>query len=143
MKSILLLCNGFINSLYFLLLFSSLDHQGKLHDITYSEHSRGTKFDMTVNETQEFYEAFFKFTKLVKDPTNLVKIKLKAGEMCTLNNRRVFHGRAAYELGVDGKRWAEGAFVDWDALNSKKRILLKDWGRSVDDFQVVWATVGS
>ena len=101
-----------------------MDHSGKLQQITFSEHSRATKYEMSVKEAQEFYEAFLEFAKLIKDPKNVIEIKFKAGDMFALNNRRVLHGRTAFEMKRNEVRWAEGGYVDWDALNSRRRLLM-------------------
>ena len=77
---------------------------------------------MSVKEAQEFYEAFLEFAKLIKDPKNVIEIKMKAGDMYVLDNRRVLHGRTAFE--INEVRWVEGGYVEWDALNSRRRHLM-------------------
>ena len=47
----------------------------------------------------------------------------KTGEMVTFNNLRVLHGRTAFGRDLKGERLVQGAYLDWDEVRSRIRVL--------------------
>ncbi len=43
--------------------------------------------------------------------------------MVTFNNLRVLHGRTGFNTKVGGERLVQGAYLDWDEIRSKIRVL--------------------
>lgn len=64
------------------------------------------------------------FAKAVENPENLYQYRLGEGECVIFNNRRVLHGRSAFEA-EKGQRWLKGAYVDTDVFKSKWRVMSK------------------
>ena len=79
---------------------------------------------MSVSEVQDFYDAHVKLTKLIRHPSNLLHLKMAPGQGFALDNRRIIHGRKAFDI-ASGVRSVEGCYLDWDAINSKNRYIVK------------------
>lgn len=47
------------------------------------------------------------------------------GDMLTMDNDRLLHGRSAFQVNESDKRWLQQAYVDWDVLRSKTEVLKK------------------
>lgn len=43
------------------------------------------------------YKALAHFQAIVHRPENFVEVKMKAGDMVAFNNRRILHGRKAFD----------------------------------------------
>lgn len=67
-------------------------------------------------EVERFYQAYQRFVRLLARPELVVELTLKAGELVAFDNRRVLHGRSAYE--ADPKRHLQGCYIDIDAIHS-------------------------
>lgn len=71
------------------------------------------------------------FAKRVEDPRNLYKYRLNEGECVVFNNRRVLHGRTAFDAN-QGERWLKGTYVDTDVFQSRLRVLSEEYEGKVD-----------
>ena len=71
-----------------------------------------------------FYRAYRHFTRLLFDPANAVVFKLAPGDLLLLDNRRVLHGRKAFDGA--GERWLQGCYADKDGLRSTHAALMRE-----------------
>lgn len=71
----------------------------------------------------EIYFAYQTFTRMFYEKRFLVKKKLSEGDMLTLDNDRVLHGRSDLGPNQKEKRWLQVAYIDNDVLNSKFDLL--------------------
>ena len=62
------------------------------------------------------------FAAVVRDPALECHHRLQAGELLVFDNRRVLHGRAAFDPAT-GRRHLQGCYVDRDPLLSRIRVL--------------------
>lgn len=62
------------------------------------------------------------FAAVVRDPTLECHYRLSPGELLIFDNRRVLHGRAAFDPST-GRRHLQGCYVDRDQLLSRIRVL--------------------
>ena len=62
------------------------------------------------------------FAALVRDPSIECRYRLRPGELLVFDNRRVLHGRAAFDPAT-GRRHLQGCYVDRDQLLSRIRVL--------------------
>ena len=69
-----------------------------------------------------FYAAFRRFQRLANDPGNQLHLRLQAGEMACFDNRRVLHGRTAFDPST-GRRWLRGCYGEREELESRLRML--------------------
>jgi len=66
--------------------------------------------------------AFRAFAAIVRDPALECRHRLRPGELLVFDNRRVLHGRAAFDPATGG-RHLQGCYVDRDQLLSRIRVL--------------------
>ncbi|XP_054730640.1 gamma-butyrobetaine dioxygenase [Anastrepha obliqua] len=99
----------------------SLDVDGRYHRINENSMKRDSHFTIALEDVVPWYEAYDKFIELAYAQT--VEFKITPGEVFAFNNMRMLHGRTAYEDSPTNKRHLIGAYVDWDIIYSKIRIL--------------------
>ena len=69
-----------------------------------------------------FYAAFKRFQRLANDPGNQIHLRLSTGEMACFDNRRVLHGRTAFDPST-GHRWLRACYGEREELESRLRML--------------------
>ena len=62
------------------------------------------------------------FAEVIRDPALECHYRLSPGELLIFDNRRVLHGRAAFDPST-GRRHLQGCYVDRDQLFSRIRVL--------------------
>ena len=62
------------------------------------------------------------FAAVIRDPALECHYRLRPGELLVFDNRRVLHGRAAFDPST-GRRHLQGCYVDRDQLLSRIRVL--------------------
>jgi gamma-butyrobetaine dioxygenase len=72
--------------------------------------------------TDEFYDAYLAYWRLLRDPANVITLRLAAGETLCFDNNRVLHGRTAFDP-QSGRRHLQGCYVDRDMVISRLRVL--------------------
>jgi gamma-butyrobetaine dioxygenase len=70
----------------------------------------------------EYYRAFRKFMAATRDPAERISFKLKPGEMVVFDNRRILHGREAFNPAT-GHRLLRGFYIDRGEIDSRIRTL--------------------
>jgi len=98
----------------------NLDHQGNIIELKYNAHLAGV-FDLPEAIMNDYYLAYRELMRRLQLPEYLIQIKLEAGIMAVFDNRRVLHGRNAYE--PLGKRHLRGCYVDRTEFKSRLRVL--------------------
>ena len=73
--------------------------------------------------TPDLYRALRLWSALVDDPANRRTIHLAPGELVAFDNRRILHGRTAFELGASGRRRLLGCYLDIDELVNRRAVL--------------------
>ncbi len=101
----------------------TLGPEGKFQEICWSSHLRGI-FDMSPEVMAPFYRAYRAFLAKTLDPAYRVDLRLSAGEMIVFDNRRVLHGRTAFDPQT-GHRHLRGCYVDRGELDSRIRVLAR------------------
>jgi alpha-ketoglutarate-dependent taurine dioxygenase len=88
--------------------------QGRLyHDIEHPE------------RTRDFLEALRAFDRILNSDDMVFELKMDEGTCMIFENRRIVHGRNAFEVG-QGERWLRGTYVDEDAFWSRCQALGAD-----------------
>ncbi len=99
----------------------ALDSFGELEEIRF--HSALTApLDIPSDKVLPFYQAYRALTEIIRKPENILKLKLRPGDLLVFNNRRALHGRAAFDPNT-GPRHLQGCYVDNDDVMSKRRVL--------------------
>lgn len=91
----------------------NVDYFGKLEEVYYRPFylpPLGYREDIKL-----FYLALDKFTTILNSSENKFLIKMVDGNLFILHNRRVLHGRSAYEPTV-GSRFLQGCYMDCDEI---------------------------
>lgn len=104
----------------------TLDRSGAVIEIRYNAHIAGV-FDMPAAIMPEYYRAYRAFMAMTRDPGYRLTFKLEAGEMVVFDNRRVLHGREAFDPST-GFRHLHGCYVDRGEFTSRLRLLARAAG---------------
>jgi hypothetical protein len=80
--------------------------------------------DMAGAHADRGYRAIHRFTQLCDSAKFRVAFPFRAGDCVVFDNRRVMHGREAFEEGA-GDRHLRGCYVDRDDLYSRLRMLAR------------------
>ena len=99
-----------------------LDERGRLFDVRYSAHLMDA-FSMEADLMIEYYSAYRKFMAATRNPANRIMLKLQAGEMAVFDNRRVMHGREAFDPTRSG-RLLRGFYIDRGEIDSRIRTMI-------------------
>lgn len=70
---------------------------------------------------ETWYEALDVFIRILHDEK--VTFKLNPGEIITFDNTRSIHGRTGFTDTDSNTRFLVGAYLDWDEIYSKLRVL--------------------
>lgn len=100
-----------------------LGYDGKLREINYSPFYLppiGSKCDVKL-----FYLAIDKFTQFLQSPEQKLVTKMDPGDLFIFNNRRVLHGRSAYDASTS-RRFLQGCYMDWDEIESLNEKLKQE-----------------
>jgi gamma-butyrobetaine dioxygenase len=98
-----------------------LGSTGEIREIRWNAHIADA-FDMTPEVLAEYYPAYRAYMRLTRAPCFRVETKLAAGEMVCFDNRRVLHGRGAFDPST-GRRHLRGCYVDRGEVDSRLRTL--------------------
>ncbi|MEM9755549.1 MAG: TauD/TfdA family dioxygenase, partial [Pseudomonadota bacterium] len=92
-----------------------------VQEVCWSTHMADT-FDMAADVMPAYYDAYRAFMTLTRDPAFQVRLKLKAGEIVVFDNRRILHGRDAFNPN-EGYRHLQGCYVDRGEFLARLRVL--------------------
>lgn len=101
----------------------TLDRAGELVEIRYNAHI-AAMFDMPADLMPAFYRAYRAYMAMTRDPRYRLSFKLESGEMIVFDNRRVLHGREAFDPST-GYRHLHGCYVDRGEFLSRLRVLAR------------------
>ncbi|EAQ64271.1 Gamma-butyrobetaine hydroxylase [Marinomonas sp. MED121] len=99
----------------------NLDDQGQVNEICFNPHLAST-LDISPELMQAYYRAYQTFMKMTKNPEYKISVMLTGGEMVVFDNRRVLHGRDAFDP-QSGARYLHGCYVDRGEFESRLRVL--------------------
>jgi len=99
----------------------NLDESEQVIEICFNAHIANV-LDLEPALMTRYYRAYRQYMILTRDPAYLVTLKLKAGEMVVFDNRRVLHGRGAFDPQT-GFRHLHGCYVDRGEYESRLRVL--------------------
>lgn len=78
--------------------------------------------DMETEILYEFYAAYRALMTQVRDSKYAVRYALRPGEMAVFDNRRVLHGRTAFDP-TSGTRHYRGYYIEHNEIDSRIRVL--------------------
>ncbi len=80
--------------------------------------------DMDDGDVPIAYSALRRFTAMLRDPHFQMATPFSPGDLVIFDNRRVLHGRAAFDR-QSGVRRLQGCYLDRDEVTSRLRILAR------------------
>lgn len=98
-----------------------LERDGRLAEIRFNAHLAAV-FDMEAAQMAAYYRAYRLYMTKSRDDAYLLTLKLRPGEMAVFDNRRVLHGRDAFDPSTGGRR-LRGCYVDRGEFDSRIRVL--------------------
>jgi gamma-butyrobetaine hydroxylase len=93
---------------------------GELEAVHYNSRSIAP-LGLPPDELMQFYRAYRAFARSLRSPEFEFRTKLGNGCLVAFDNRRVLHGRTAFNAA--GRRWLQGCYVDRDGLLSNLAVL--------------------
>ncbi len=99
----------------------TLGPDGSVVEVRFSIAVMGT-LDVPGHLMRSVYRAHRRFAELLRDPRFEVRFRLNPGDMMVFDNRRVLHGRTAFNAAT-GHRRLRGIYVDYDVVDSRIRVL--------------------
>ncbi|XP_029354728.1 gamma-butyrobetaine dioxygenase [Echeneis naucrates] len=100
-----------------------VDNKSRVVRINYNNATRDSVLDLPLHQVQPFYRALKAYVDLMSRPENVVTYRMEPGDLVTFDNWRLLHGRRSYVSRPDRLRHLEGAYLDWDEVMSRLRIL--------------------
>ncbi|XP_017479380.1 PREDICTED: gamma-butyrobetaine dioxygenase-like [Rhagoletis zephyria] len=108
-----------------------LDSDGNYTRINHSVPQRDSHFSVPLRSVIPWYQAYAKFVRLAR--RDAFAFKTKPGDVLTFNNIRLLHGRTGYDDTEQNIRYIVGAYLDWDIIYSKLRVLKSTQAQSAND----------
>ena len=107
-----------------LLFISSFSHnaRGELSRINWSHFARDSHLDVDLELVEDLYRAMRTFDDLMNSEENHIRLKMVPGDMVTVKNQRILHGRSELQGGVSGRHLQCG-YMDWDEIRSAVRVI--------------------
>ncbi|XP_022228597.2 gamma-butyrobetaine dioxygenase [Drosophila obscura] len=100
----------------------NLDAEGRRYvRINHSIPQRDSHFSVPLDQVRPWYEAMALFVRLANEQA--CSFKTTPGDVLTFNNLRLVHGRTGYDDTDRNVRHLVGAFLDWDIVYSRLRVL--------------------
>lgn len=98
-----------------------LGAKGEVREVCFNAHLADI-LDLDPSTMTTFYRAYRKFMQMTRDPVYGIPFRLSGGEMVVFDNRRVMHGREAFDPST-GFRHLRGCYVDRGEWDSRLRVL--------------------
>lgn len=98
-----------------------LDREGNLERINHSVPQRDSFFNVPLDRVEPWYRALAHFVRLLHQEA--VEFKTTPGDILTFSNIRMVHGRTGYTDTEVNTRHIVGAYLDWDEIYSRLRVL--------------------
>ncbi|EDW07438.1 gamma-butyrobetaine dioxygenase [Drosophila mojavensis] len=100
-----------------------LDSAGEYTRINHSVPQRDSHFNVPLEQVLPWYRSYARFVQLARD--DAYSFKTQPGDVLTFNNIRLLHGRTGYDDTEQNSRYIVGAYLDWDIIYSRLRVLKK------------------
>ncbi|MEO1314753.1 MAG: TauD/TfdA family dioxygenase, partial [Pseudomonadota bacterium] len=97
------------------------DLAGNVIEIRFNAHIAGV-FDMPPGAVGGYYRAYRAYMERTRNARYILNTRLQAGEMVCFDNRRILHGRDAFDPST-GFRHLHGCYVDRGEFLARLRLL--------------------
>lgn len=100
-----------------------INSSGRFRGLAFNAHIADIP-DLPSEQLYAFYEAYRDLMQRIRDPIYLIKYPLAPGEMVMFDNRRILHGREAFDP-TSGERHFRGFYIEHNEVNSRMRVLAR------------------
>jgi len=100
-----------------------VDADGGFRGLAFNAHLADIP-DLPSEQLYDFYEAYRDLMQRIRDPIYLIRYALAPGEMVMFDNRRILHGREAFDP-TKGERHFRGFYIEHNEVNSRMRVLAR------------------
>ena len=104
----------------------TLNLDGEISEICFNAHIADF-LDIDPKLMKSYYRAYSKFMKMTRSNAYLISLRLAVGEMVVFDDRRILHGRDAFNPET-GFRHLHGCYVDRGEFESRLRVLKRRSG---------------
>jgi gamma-butyrobetaine dioxygenase len=104
----------------------TLNLDGEISEICFNAHI-AEFLDIDPKLMKSYYRAYGKFMKMTRSNAYLISLRLAVGEMVVFDDRRILHGRDAFNPET-GFRHLHGCYVDRGEFESRLRVLKRRSG---------------
>ncbi len=74
--------------------------------------------DLQADQIAPWYDAYRAFHRSLHAPRTALRVRLQPGDIALFDNRRIVHGRGAYDGRTSAGRWLQGCYADIDGLQA-------------------------
>lgn len=99
-----------------------LDAHGDPTEVRIADFLRGPLL-APFEDIEPAYEALICLQNLLKEPDFALRFMYQPGDLVIFDNRRLLHGRDAFDPGTGGERWLQGCYLERDEVRSRVRML--------------------
>lgn len=103
----------------------NLNSFGEIVEIKYNAHLADI-FDLPADIMHQYYLAYRDLMGRLREQRYKIKVMLQGGDMVVFDNRRVMHGRDAFDPST-GNRRLRGCYVDRTEFQSRLRVLAQQF----------------
>eukprot|EP00045_Choanoeca_perplexa_P004756 m.40467 g.40467 ORF g.40467 m.40467 type:complete len:440 (-) comp12745_c0_seq1:70-1389(-) len=106
-----------------------LNDEQEIVDVVWAPPFEGVLPLMAPSESRKYFQAYRTFASLIRESNDLLVVhRLDEGQVLCFNNRRMFHGRRAFELQDGAVRHLKGVYVNIDEFASRHAALGHRYG---------------
>lgn len=99
-----------------------LDPNGRVVEIRVADFLRGPLL-APVDDIEPAYAALIRLQNLLQEPEFALRFTYEPGDLVIFDNRRLLHGRDAFNPGTGGSRWLQGCYLERDEIRSRLRMI--------------------
>ncbi|KAL3896829.1 MAG: hypothetical protein SGPRY_013184 [Prymnesium sp.] len=117
----------------------ALSRSGALTGVFWSPPFEGP-LQLPLEQVAEYYTAYRLLSRAI-DAAPRWQHRLQPGDLIAFNNRRMLHGRNAFNSSAHGSRWLRGCYVNIDEFSNRFNLLDKRFGEP--DYRMVAHGLGN
>ncbi len=99
-----------------------LDNAGRVVEIRIADFLRGPLL-APFEDIEPAYAALICLQTMLKEPEFALRFTYQPGDLVIFDNRRLLHGRDAFDPGTGGSRWLQGCYLERDEIRSRLRMI--------------------
>jgi gamma-butyrobetaine dioxygenase len=100
-----------------------VDATGDLRGLSFNAHIADIP-DLESSRLYDFYAAYRNLMLRIREPRYRLHQALRPGEMVMFDNRRILHGREAFNA-ASGERYLRGYYIEHNEVDSRIRVLAR------------------